>query len=201
MVPPIPRSEITGLVLAGGLGRRMGGIDKGLAPFHGRPLVAHALERLAPQVGPLLINANRSPDAYADFGLPVVADRIPDYAGPLAGLEAGLAACTTPWLAWVPCDSPGFPPDLVARLAAWVCAHQAPLAFAGAGDQRHPVFGLMRRDCLDALSAYIHGGGRRMQGWLLDRGGLICPFDPPPDGIDPFANLNTPDELRAHPLP
>lgn len=200
MAPLIPRADITGLVLAGGLGRRMGGIDKGLAPLAGRPLVAHVLERLEPQVGPLLINANRSPEAYAGFGLPVVADHTPDYAGPLAGLEAGLAACATPWLAWVPCDAPGFPADLVARLAAWVVAHDRPIAFAGAGDQRHPVFGLIRRDCLNSLSAYLQSGGRRMQGWLLDQGAVICPFAPAPDGSDPFANLNTPDDLQAYPL-
>ncbi|HMX17345.1 MAG TPA: molybdenum cofactor guanylyltransferase, partial [Rhodocyclaceae bacterium] len=109
---------VTGLVLAGGLGRRMGGADKGLLDYAGRALVAAAIERLRPQVGTLMVNANRNGEAYAAFGFPVLADAVAGFAGPLAGLQAGLAACTTPLLVTVPCDSPDAPRDLVARLGA-----------------------------------------------------------------------------------
>src|SRR6478735_5870112 len=110
--------DITGLVLAGGQGSRMGGVDKGLQPFRGRPMVAHVIERLAPQVHSILVNANRNPEAYAEFGHRVVSDEIEGFAGPLAGFERGLAHATTPFLVTVPCDSPFLPTDLVERLRA-----------------------------------------------------------------------------------
>jgi molybdenum cofactor guanylyltransferase len=131
-------TPICGLVLAGGQGRRMGGIDKGLAPFHGRPLVAHVVERLRPQVERLLISANRNIEAYTAFG-EVVTDRVADFAGPLAGLDAGLHACAAPLLVTVPCDAPFLPADLVARLAAARAAADADVAIARTGTQVHPV--------------------------------------------------------------
>ena len=113
----IAREQITGLVLAGGRGSRMGGVDKGLQSYHGVPLALHALLRLAPQVGSAMINANRNLAAYESFGVPVWPDALPDFAGPLAGFLAGLEHCETPYLVTLPCDSPLFPEDLVARLA------------------------------------------------------------------------------------
>lgn len=194
MTPPT-RDHITGLVLAGGLGRRMGGVDKGLSRLDDEPLVAHILRRLAPQVGPLIINANQNHDIYAGFGHPVVGDRIAGYAGPLAGLEAGLAACTTPYLVIAPCDSPFLPADLVSRLAETLAAHKASIAVARTGDQLHPVFSLIRTDELPELQAFVNAGGRRMEAWLKRLCWVPCPFDDCPDA---FANINTPDELRAH---
>lgn len=194
MIPPTPE-RITGLVLAGGLGRRMGGVDKGLSLLDGEPLVEHIIRRLAPQVGRLIINANQNHDTYAGFGYPVVGDRIEGHAGPLAGLEAGLAACTTPYLLTVPCDSPFLPADLVSRLAACLTAHKASIAVARTGEQLHPVFSLIRSDELPELQAFIHAGGRRMEAWLRRLCWAPCPFDDCPEA---FANINTPDELRAH---
>jgi molybdopterin-guanine dinucleotide biosynthesis protein A len=193
MIPPPER--ITGLVLAGGLGRRMGGVDKGLSLLDGEPLVEHIIRRLAPQVGRLIINANQNHDIYAGFGYPVVGDRIEGHAGPLAGLEAGLAACTTPYLLTVPCDSPFLPADLVSRLAACLTAHKASIAVARTGEQLHPVFSLIRSDELPELQAFINAGGRRMEAWLRRLCWVPCPFDDCPEA---FANINTPDELRAH---
>lgn len=194
MSPPTPE-QITGLVLAGGLGRRMGGVDKGLSRLDDEPLVAHIIRRLAPQVGPLIINANQNQSIYAGFGHPVVGDRIEGYAGPLAGLEAGLAACTTPYLVTTPCDSPFLPADLVSRLAETLAAHKASIAVARTGDQLHPVFSLIRTDELPELQAFINAGGRRMEAWLKRLCWVPCPFDDCPEA---FANINTPDELRAH---
>ena len=194
MSPPTPE-QITGLVLAGGLGRRMGGVDKGLSLLDGEPLVEHIIRRLAPQVGQLIINANQNHDIYAGFGYPVVGDRIEGHAGPLAGLEAGLAACTTPYLLTVPCDSPFLPADLVSRLAACLTAHKASIAVARTGEQLHPVFSLIRSDELPELQAFINAGGRRMEAWLRRLCWAPCPFDDCPEA---FANINTPDELRAH---
>lgn len=194
MKPPTPET-ITGLVLAGGLGRRMGRIDKGLALLDGQPMVTRVLERFRPQVGPLIINANQNLDDYARFGLPVVCDRVEGFAGPLAGLEAGLAACTTPYLVSVPCDSPFLPPDLVIRLADTLTAARASIAVARTGDQLHPVFSLMRHDTLPDLQAFLNAGGRRMERWLQRLRWVPCPFDDVPEA---FTNINTPEELRAH---
>ncbi len=194
MIPPTPE-RITGLVLAGGLGRRMGGVDKGLSLLDGETMVEHILRRLTPQVGRLIINANQNHDTYAGFGHPVVGDRIEGHAGPLAGLEAGLAACTTPYLLVAPCDSPFLPADLASRLAAPLAAHKASVAVARTGEQLHPVVSLLRSDELPDLQAFIHAGGRRMEAWLKRLCWVPCPFDDCPEA---FANINTPDELRAH---
>lgn len=186
---------ITGLILAGGLGRRMGGMDKGLVALDRRPLVAHVLQRLAPQVGAVLINANRHGDSYGAFGCPVIADRVAGHAGPLAGLDAGLAACATPFLACVPCDSPFLPADLVARLADTLEGAGAEVAVAQAGGRLHPVFALMRCAVAPALTDYLDRGGRRVETWLNSLHTVICAFDENPAAFD---NLNTPDDLKAH---
>ncbi|WP_374244579.1 molybdenum cofactor guanylyltransferase MobA [Zoogloea sp.] len=192
---PASTENITGLVLAGGRGSRMGGIDKGLVLLDGQPMVARVLERLSPQVGPILISANRSVEQYARFCRPVVPDRLPGFAGPLAGLEAGLAACATPYLATAPCDSPFLPPDLVPRLADALSAERASVAVARTGDRLHPVFALMHSFVLPDLQAFTRAGGRRMELWLRRLKWVACPFDDAPDA---FVNINTADELRAH---
>jgi len=190
----VDRSDITGLVLAGGRGSRMGGVDKGLQMLDGVPLVQHALQRLAPQVGALMVNANRHLDTYAGFGVPVWPDEPADYAGPLAGFLAGLAHCQTPWLASVPCDTPRFPSDLVARLAAGL--GDAPLAIATTLEdgrvQRQPVFCLMSRSLKRDLEAFIADGGRKIEHWLARHRCADVPFD----DASAFFNANTADELR-----
>ena len=149
------RPPITGIVLAGGLGRRMGGVDKGLQLLHGRPMAAWVAERLGPQVCELLINANQNAEHYAAFGYRVVPDQITGFAGPLAGLHAALSAATHPWVVTAPCDSPFLPADLVARLSTPLLTDNADLAVARTFDQAHPVFCLCKRDLLPHLTAYL----------------------------------------------
>ncbi|MBI3524124.1 MAG: molybdenum cofactor guanylyltransferase MobA [Betaproteobacteria bacterium] len=184
--------SITGLILAGGLAQRMGGADKGLRLLRGKPLAAHAIERLAPQVATLLINANRNPEAYAAFGYPVIADVIAGYAGPLAGLHAGLSRCATPLLATAPCDSPFLPLDLVARLHAVLTTTGAQLAVAHSADRTQPVFALYRRELLEYLNAFMADGGRKINAWHATLKIAEVSF---PDAAA-FANINTPEELE-----
>jgi molybdopterin-guanine dinucleotide biosynthesis protein A len=195
---PTP-AQITGLVLAGGRGSRMGGIDKGLQLYQGRPLVQHALQRLAPQVGALMINANRNLDAYATFGMPVWPDALADYPGPLAGLAAGLAHCATPYLASVPCDSPHFPCDLVARLAAALAADAAQIAVAAAVEdgalRTQPVFCLLHTSLLPGLLAFLHSGRRKVGGWLATQRCVQVRFDE----AAAFFNANTLADLQRPP--
>ena len=190
---PQARSErIAGLVLAGGQGRRMGGVDKGLRPLRGRPMVQWVLERLAPQVDELMINANQNGEAYRAFGYPVVPDRVGGFAGPLAGLHAGLSATALPLVATAPCDSPWLPADLVARLHARLAQSGADLAVARTLDQPHPVFCLCRREVVDHLSAFLAGGGRKVDAWYATLHTVEVPFD---DEVEAFSNINTPEEL------
>ncbi len=188
MNPP----RMTGVVLAGGLGRRMGGVDKGLQLLNGETLVAQVVARFAPQVDRLLINANRNPDAYAQFGYPVVPDAMPDFAGPLAGLHAALSVANTPLVATVPCDSPFLPHDLVSRLFLALTDANAEIAVAQTGDQPHPVFCLCRRDLLPHLSEYLRSGRRRFEGWYASLNAVLVAFDDQPGA---FENINSPDEL------
>jgi len=186
-------NTITGLILAGGQGRRMGGADKGLLMLDQRPLVEHVIARLRPQVGALLINANRHLERYAAFGYPVVSDTFDGFAGPLAGLHAGLSAASTPWVVTVPCDSPMLPLDLVARLYAAVQqVPQAPLVVAKTGDRLHPVFALAHRRVLPDLTAYLQNGDRKVGLWFTRIGGVEVPFD---DQADAFRNINTQSDL------
>jgi molybdopterin-guanine dinucleotide biosynthesis protein A len=189
----MPPRAITGLVLAGGQGRRMGTVDKGLVPLGGRPMVAYVLERLAPQVDDILINANQHASQYAAFGHPVIADTIAGFAGPLAGLQVGLAHASHPLVATVPCDSPFLPADLVARLAAALEADNAELAVARTFDQPHPVFALVRREVLPHLTHFLEGGGRKIDAWYSALRIVEVAFD---DEADAFRNINTADELR-----
>jgi molybdopterin-guanine dinucleotide biosynthesis protein A len=191
----IAPEHITGLVLAGGRGSRMGGVDKGLQNHRGTPLALHALLRLQPQVGPMLLNANRNLGAYEAFGVPVWPDPIENFAGPLAGFLAGLERCETPYLVTVPCDSPQFPPDLVSRLADALERGDGELAYAvtleDGREQSHPVFCLMRSTMSESLVAFLHGGGRKIDAWFAQHRSLGVRFDEP----QAFANANTASEL------
>ena len=193
----IETKDITGLILAGGRGSRMGGVDKGLQNHHGVPLAMHALMRLSPQVGELMINANRNLGAYESMGAPVWPDTLSDYAGPLAGFLTGLERCETPYLVTVPCDSPLFPADLVARLARALEAADAEIAMAATMEdgvlQVQPVFCLMRSDVLDSLVRFTQGGQRKIDKWTATLRCVEVPFDEP----QAFTNANTTDELKA----
>ena len=189
------RAEVTGVVLAGGQGRRMGSVDKGLVELDGRALVVHVIERLAPQVGALVINANRNRERYAAFGHPVVADAITGYAGPLAGLHAGLTAAATPYVATSPCDSPFLAADLVTRLARAFDEGPIDLAVARTFEQPHPVFSLVRRDVLPHLTAFLERGGRKIDAWYATLRVAEVPFD---DEAEAFRNINTAAELAAN---
>ena len=183
---------ITGVILAGGLGRRMGGVDKGLQLLKDKPMVQWALERFAPQVDEVLINANQNAEQYGAFGYPVVPDQIPDFAGPLAGLHAALSRAAHPLVATVPCDSPFLPADLVSRLQAALDADGADLAVARTFDQAHPVFCLCRREVLPHLTAFLESGGRKVDRWYATLKVIEVAFD---DEAAAFSNINTRDEL------
>jgi molybdopterin-guanine dinucleotide biosynthesis protein A len=184
--------RLTGLILAGGQGRRMGGVDKGLQLLHGRPMVEWVLERLEPQVTAVVINANQHQADYARYGRRVVADEIGGFAGPLAGLHAGLKANVHPFLVTVPCDSPFLPRDLVSRLHAALVAQHADLAVAKTGDQPHPVFALVRAALSTHLAGFLEAGGRKIDGWYAALQVVEVPFD---DQAEAFSNINTRDEL------
>jgi molybdopterin-guanine dinucleotide biosynthesis protein A len=188
------RDKITGLILAGGRGRRMGGVDKGLQLLHGRTMVDWVQERLSPQVDELLINANQNLDAYAKFGVSVIADRIDGFAGPLAGLHRGLEAAANPYVVTVPCDSPFLPHDLVQRLHDGLRAAGAQLAVAKTGNQAHPVFCLCERALRPHLEAFLQNGGRKIDAWYATLKITEVLFD---DEMEAFSNINTPEELLA----
>lgn len=195
MPTALPRSAVTGILLAGGLGRRMSadgqGLDKGLQPLRGRPMAAHVIDRLAPQVGTLAINANRNLDAWRAFGLPVFEDRIGGFAGPLAGLHAAMRFALTPWVVTAPCDSPFLPTDLVARLAHAAIASKARVAVARTGTQAQPVFALVACSLHEDLDAFLASGRRRIDAWYAPLGAIEVPFD----DEAAFLNINTADEL------
>jgi molybdopterin-guanine dinucleotide biosynthesis protein A len=197
----IAREDITGLILAGGRGSRMGGVDKGLQNFNGMPLALASLMRLQMQVGHVLINANRNLGAYESFGVPVWPDVLPDFAGPLAGFLAGLENCETPWLATVPCDTPLFPLDLVERLAAAAEEQQADIAMAAAREEdgqvrTQPVFCLLRVNLLESLVRFTNEGGRKIDKWTAQHKTALVTFDRPGDSPRAFFNANTLAELQ-----
>ncbi|WP_290786277.1 molybdenum cofactor guanylyltransferase MobA [Halomonas sp.] len=183
--------ELTGLILAGGQGRRMGGVDKGLVAFHDRPLVAHVRERLAGQVAEVLINANRSQARYASLADRVIEDAEGGFQGPLMGIYSGLRAAATPWLVVVPCDTPALPEDLVARLVAGL--GDADIAVACDGERLHPVVALIRTALADDLAAALAGGERKIDRWYARHAWRRVDFSDCPAA---FANLNTDDERQ-----
>ena len=184
------REAITGLILAGGRGQRLGGVDKGLQPWRGTPLVDHALARLVPQVREVLVSANRNAADYAARGVRVLADASDDFPGPLAGVLAGLRAVSTPWLAVVPCDSPRLPVDLFARLAAGVGDASGAVVLR---ERLEPVCCLLSTGLADDLERYLADGGRKVEGWVA-RHAVPVKFDRPEDA-EAFANVNTPEDL------
>jgi molybdopterin-guanine dinucleotide biosynthesis protein A len=189
--------KISGLILAGGQGRRMGSVDKGLQLLRGRPMMAWVLERFGPQVAEVLISANQNLDRYATFGPPVLPDEIGGFAGPLAGLERGMSAAAFDLIATAPCDSPFLPDDLVERLFSRLDATSADLAVARTGTQSHPVFSLCRRALHPHLRNFLASGGRKIDAWYADLRVVEVDFDDEPAA---FSNINTLPELQAHEL-
>lgn len=202
----ISQGSVTGIVLAGGRGSRMGGVDKGLQNFNGTPLALNALLRLQLQrdsvVGECMINANRNLGAYEAFGVPVWPDTIDGFAGPLAGFLTGLERCETAYLMTVPCDSPLFPLDLATRLGAALEEASADIAMAAATEEDgqvrpQPVFTLMRVELLESLIRFTQEGGRKIDAWTATHKTVLVPFNQPGDSPQAFANVNTLAELHA----
>lgn len=204
-------SNITAVVLAGGRGSRMGGVDKGLQNFRGMPLVMHALMRLQMQdgglIGESMVNANRNLSAYESMGVSVWPDATPDeFAGPLAGFLTGLERCETPYLLTVPCDTPLFPLDLAQRLMDALEADDADIAVASApetgenGQTRtrpQPVFCLLKAKLMESLVAFMQSGGRKIDAWTAQHRVAHVAFDGERDDKSAFANVNTLQELHA----
>jgi molybdopterin-guanine dinucleotide biosynthesis protein A len=173
----------------------MGGRDKGLVAVDGRPLAAWTADALRPQVGRLWISANRNTERYAELAERVIADRLPGYQGPLAGIAAALAVAETPWLLTCPCDTPGLPADLGSRLAAALAEDQeADLAIAADTERRHPLHALLPVRLATSLNAYLADGGRSVRGWLAGLRVAVASFR---DGSRAFANLNSVEDLPA----
>jgi molybdopterin-guanine dinucleotide biosynthesis protein A len=184
------RLAVTGLILAGGQGRRMGGQDKGLVDYKGKPLVDWVIERLQPQVDELLISANRNLDEYSRRGYRVLPDTLPDFQGPLAGVMAGLQAASLEWVLSVPCDIPGLPADLASHLFGSAGGKEA--VFARDAERDHPAVLLLNKSCLPKLLSYMEKGGRSVKGFIggLDATGVVFP-EPAA-----FANMNEADQLE-----
>ena len=196
VTPGIAPDDITGLVLCGGRGTRMGGADKGLQIHQGMPLALHALLRLQGQVGHQMVNANRNLAAYESMGVPVWPDALPDFPGPLAGWLAGLEHCETPYLMTLPCDTPGFPLDLVARLAQGLVDEDADLAMVATLEdgqlQKQPVFCLLKSTLLESLVAFLHSGERKITAWTAQHRCAVVTFD----DAGAFFNANTLADLQ-----
>jgi molybdopterin-guanine dinucleotide biosynthesis protein A len=193
----ITSEHITGLILAGGRAQRMGGIDKGLIPFHGKPLIESAISILKPQVSTILINANRSITKYSHYGYPVLMDETPDFSGPLAGFSVGLKHCKTPYLLTSPCDSPLLPADLAKKMAVELESNHLELVFASSKEDgkiwSQPVFCLMKMDLQESLNSFLSKGDLKIDRWFKElRSGTVV-FENP----QAFANVNTPEELAA----
>ena len=206
MTHTIAPQDITGLILAGGRGSRMGGVDKGLQNFNGIPLALHTLMRLGPQVESVMVNANRNLSAYESFGASVWPDSSADFAGPLSGFLVGLERAETPYVLTVPCDTPRLPLDLAERLAAAMVRENADIAMAAApetDDQDHtqirtqPVFCLMKIELSESLVKFTHAGGRKIDAWTAQHNTVVVAFDAPGDDPLAFANVNTLNELQA----
>ena len=202
----IKLQDISAIILAGGRGTRMGGVDKGMQNFNGTPLALHAALRLQMQqggpLGDVMINANRNLAAYEAFGVPVWPDSLADYAGPLAGFLTGLERCETSYLVTLPCDTPLFPLDLVQRLAQALEREGAQIAMVAAPEEdgqlrAQPVFCLLHRELLESLVRFTAAGGRKIDQWTAQHKTVLVPFDAPGDDPKAFFNANTLEQLHS----
>ena len=192
------KEKITGLILAGGRGTRMGSVDKGLQTLNGKPMVFHVIQRLSPQVGSLMISANQNLEAYREFGYPVLPDEIDGYEGPLAGLQTGLRHTQTPYLITAPCDGPFLPEDFVSKLWHGMKSQYADVAVATSGDgeneRTQPVYCLLKTSLLSEIENYLRSGQRKMDGWYASRNVAKVHFD----DETAFLNINTLHELERY---
>jgi molybdopterin-guanine dinucleotide biosynthesis protein A len=188
------RDQVTGVILAGGKARRMGGVDKGLVPINGRPMISWVVDALRPQVADVLVNANRNHERYGEFGCPVVDDGDSEFRGPLAGMVSGMRAARTPYIAVVPCDSPLIGGELVQRLFAALASSGAPVTAAHDGERLQPVFALLSCELLDDLAGYLDAGERKIDRWYARHGYEPVDFS---EVAEWFANINAPDDKRA----
>ena len=187
----IPVADISAVILAGGRARRMGGEDKGLLELRGRPLLDYIITALKPQVGEILVNANRNLERYRAFGYPVMEDIMDDFCGPLVGMATGMQATGKPWLLTVPCDSPFVPAQLAATLGHALVNEQAKLSVAHDGVRMQPVFALLDCRLLHSLLDYLNGGGRKIDTWYAQHRLALADFSSVPET---FLNLNTPED-------
>ncbi|SCZ49871.1 molybdenum cofactor guanylyltransferase MobA [Thiohalomonas denitrificans] len=190
---PPTAENITAIILAGGRGQRMGGQDKGLLPLAGRPLIAHVIERIRPQVGEIVISANRNHEHYSRFGYPVFADAAPDWPGPLAGLLAGFAVTDSEWVLTLPCDTPRLPQDLAARMISATMEADAEICTVQASGRIQAAFMLVSRRLEADLRDYIDAGGRRVQSWQEAHHRALAEY---PEADRAFDNINTPEQLQ-----
>lgn len=195
---PVPASPadmhvITAVVLAGGQGQRMGGIDKGWVAFNGRPMIKHVLEHISPQVESVMINANRSLEDYQALGYPVVEDIEQGYHGPLMGMLTGLTHAKTDWVLFVPCDVPLLPRDVVEKLRSAVAANDVDVAVVHDGERLQPVISLVRRSLLPSLQSWLADGKRKIDRWYMQHRMVVVPFD---SAEETFINLNTREEVH-----
>jgi len=184
--------SITGIILAGGLARRMGGADKGLIPFLDKPMIAHVIDQLKPQVKHILINANREIETYESLGLLVIQDQIAGFAGPLAGLHIGMKHAKTDFVLSVPCDSPLLPNNLAIQLMNALQENNSDIVIAKTGQQTHPVFCLCRTDLVLDLEKFLNNGGRKVEEWQKKHDITTVDFE---NQSIAFSNINTIDEL------
>lgn len=184
---------ITALILAGGQGKRMAGKDKGLIQLNGHPLVAHIIQRIAPQVRNMLISANRNHTQYAEFGYPVLSDASDDYPGPLAGILTGLQNLKTPLMLVLPCDTPLLKEQFIPRLIDRLLATKAEIAVAHDGTRMQPIHALIRADLAFSLENYLHEGQRSVMQWYANHQSVSVDFS---DQAEQFLNLNTAEDLR-----
>jgi molybdopterin-guanine dinucleotide biosynthesis protein A len=194
MTTAIPVDDITAVILAGGKARRMDGQDKGLITLNGRTLIDYIISALRPQAADIIINANRNPQQYGLYGLPVVADMLGDYFGPLVGMATGMHTTDKPYIVTVPCDSPFIPGTLVETLYRALIDNQADISVAHDGARMQPVFAMLRCELLPGLLAYLDEGGRKIDTWYNQQRLALADFS---DSADTFMNLNTPQDQLA----
>jgi molybdenum cofactor guanylyltransferase len=190
----VPKQKVTAVILAGGRAQRMGGEDKGLLPVHGKPMIEYIIETLRPQVGQILINANRNLERYQQYGYPVVSDIMGEYFGPLVGMASGIQNSQTEYVVTVPCDSPLLPNDLVSNLYNQLQKEDAELAVAHDGERMQPVFALLRCDLLPDLLHYLDTGGRKIDTWYAQHRAALADFS---KAANAFMNINSPSDQEA----
>ena len=186
--------NITGLILAGGLARRMGGTDKGLVVLEGRPMISYIIDALRPQVDSILINANRNISTYEEYGHDVISDELEGFHGPLAGMASGLRHCKTDYIATVPCDGPMLPYNYADILMQAATKANSPISVGFDGNRLQPVYALIHRDLLNDLNSYLGAGERKIDRWYDKHQFAKADFS---SSVEMFTNINTPEDLQS----